>query len=277
MMEILNLRSADGTKINAHRWSPAGEPKAEVLLCHGLAEHMGRYDHLAKALTDANYRVTGVEFRGHGHSGGKRGHINRFDDYLNDFQAGSDAIGTEHFVVAHSMGTLVTLDFLRQQATKVRGIVLSGPALGIAVQAPRWKTTAGRVLSRLLPSLSMFNELDPKDVCSDPAVTAVYSKDPLVFDTITPRWYTEFVAAQVRVNAHASKYQTPLLGMWGTEDRLVSVPAIEEFMPTYGGHVDTKSWEGLYHEIFNEPQQDEVFKTLVNWLDKHCDKSTETT
>lgn len=275
-MEILNLRSSDGTKIHAHRWTPAGAHKAEVLLCHGLAEHMGRYEHVAKVLTDSGYRVTGIEFRGHGNSGGKRGHIDRFGDYLADFQAGADAIGAEHFVVAHSMGTLVTLDFLRQSSKSVRGIALSGPALGIAVQAPRWKTTAGRLLSRLLPSLAMFNEVDPKDVCSDPAVTEAYSKDPLVFDTITPRWYTEFVAAQKRVNAHASTYRIPLLAMWGTEDRLVSVPDIQHFMPIYGGDVETKSWEGLYHEIFNEPQQDEVFKTLIQWLDKHCEQSKET-
>jgi alpha-beta hydrolase superfamily lysophospholipase len=275
-MEILDLRSADGTKINAHRWSPAGAPKAEVLLCHGLAEHMGRYDHVAKALTDAGYRVTGIELRGHGHSGGKRGHIDRFDDYLADFRAGSAAIGQDHFVLAHSMGTLVTLELLRQTPETIKGVVLSGLALGIAVQAPRWKITAGKVLSRLLPSLAMFNEVDPSDICSDPAVTKEYVDDPLVFDTITPRWYTEFVAAQERVHAYAGRYHTPMLAMWGTEDRLVSISDIERFLPLYGGDLETKSWDGLYHEIFNEPQHEEVFNTFLQWLDKHCDQSTET-
>ena len=93
----------------------------------------------------------------------------------------------------------------------------------------------------------------------------------MVFDTITPRWYTEMLAAQDRVHEHSSSYSTPLLAMWGTKDVLVSIPDIERFVKSYGAEVESKSWAGLYHEIMNEPQQDEVFTTLLNWLDGHID------
>jgi lysophospholipase len=270
-LEILELRSADGTKLNAHRWTPKGTVKAEILLCHGLAEHMGRYDYVADTLTKHGYRVTGIELRGHGHSGGTRGHINKFSEYLDDMQSASDSIGGDHFILAHSMGSLVSLEYLRNSSTHVRGLAVTGLAVGVAVEAPVWKTAGARILSRVLPKLSLFNEIDPTTVCSDPAVVEAYVADPLVYNTITPRWYRQFLATIDRVQQHAASYKTPMLAMWGTEDVLVSLPDIQRFVASYGGSIESKSWEGLRHEILNEPQRDEILNHLLKWLELHCD------
>ncbi|MBT3217979.1 MAG: alpha/beta hydrolase [Proteobacteria bacterium] len=268
-MKQLNLNSMDGTPIRGYRWEPVGEAKADILLCHGLAEHMGRYLYVANSLAKANYRVTGIELRGHGHSGGKRGHVNRWQDYVEDLKSGARTIEGDHFVLAHSMGGLVGLDHLRS-ATNVRGFITTGPLLGVAVATPKWKVIAGRLLSRLLPSLSMVNELDPSTVCSDPDVVRAYAEDPLVFNTVTPRWFTELTAALDRVHGHAPHYQIPSLLMWGERDVIVGIDEIHDFAARFGGKLDTRGWQGLFHEILNEPVKDEVLGVILEWLDAHA-------
>lgn len=264
-MEELALTSADGTSLRAIRWTP-DEVRADVLICHGLAEHMGRYEHVAAALNAAGFRVTGIELRGHGKSGGPRGHVERWSDYVADLSAAAATIEGPYLLLGHSMGGLVSLDFARE-ARGLHAVAVSAPLLGVAVRAPTWKVWAGRLLSVVLPGLPMNNELDPTTVCSDPEVVAAYTSDPLVFDTITPRWFTEMNAARDRVNAHAPAYHLPLYALWGTKDRIVSTEAIERFASLWGGPKATRPWEGLFHEAFNEPSRDQVLGELVRWLE----------
>lgn len=265
-MTRIELRSTDGTLINGRRWSPEGEVKADILLCHGLGEHLGRYEYLGTYFSQRGYRVTGVELRGHGHSAGKRGHVDRWSQYVADLEAGADEIGGPHFVLGHSMGGLVSLDYVRT-AAEVTALIVSAPPVAIPDGAPQWKMMLGRVLSRILPRLSMGNEIDPAEVCSDPEVVAAYATDPLVFATITPRWFTEFSAAIERVQAHAPHYRVPMLAMWGSEDVVVNVDAVAEFPNQYGGPVEHKAWDGMRHEIFNEPDKDEVLDTVIGFIE----------
>jgi len=266
-LERIPLLSADGTEIAAVRWSPAAEVRGDVLLVHGLAEHMGRYGHVAKALTDAGYRVLGVELRGHGHSGGKRGHVDTWDQYVDDVRAGANAIGRPHAVLAHSMGGLVSLDHLRDG--EAWAVFTSAPLIEAAVPAPAWKVAAARVLTSLLPRLSMGNEIPSSWICTDPAVVAAYDADPLVYGTVTPRWYTEMLGAQGRVKGSAASYDLPLFAAWGTGDKIVSGPAIAAFAERWGGSKQVKAYDGLFHEILNEPVKDAILAEVVAFLDTH--------
>lgn len=266
-MDRIALRSADGTEIAAVRWTPAGEVRGDVLLVHGLAEHMGRYGHVAKALTDAGYRVLGVELRGHGHSGGKRGHVDNWERYVDDLRAAANAIGGPHAIVAHSMGGLVTLDHLRDG--DAWAVFTSAPLLEAAVPAPAWKIGAAKVLTKLLPKLSMGNEIPTSWICTDPAVVAAYDADPLVYGTVTPRWYTEMLGAQGRVKGSAAAYDVPLFAAWGTGDKIVSGPAIDAFAGRWGGPKQTHAYDGLFHEILNEPVKGTILAEVVAFLDAH--------
>lgn len=265
-MEQLELRSDDGTALAAYRWAPVGEVKADLLLVHGLADHMGRYPHVTATLTEAGYRVTGVELRGHGHSEGKRGHVTNWERYVDDLRAAARTIDGPHAIIAHSMGGLVTLDHLRDGPAWAA--VVSAPALAASVEAPTWKLAAAGLLSRVWPGLHMDNEIPSTAICSDPAVVEAYDADPLVFGVITPRWYTEFTAAQDRVKAAAAGYRTPLYAAWGSDDMLVSTEAIVEFCADYGGEVHTREWVDLYHEILNERRGDEVLAEMIAFLDE---------
>ncbi|MCB9763096.1 MAG: lysophospholipase [Alphaproteobacteria bacterium] len=270
-MEHSTLSSADGTKLAIRRWEPADTPRAPILLVHGLAEHLGRYVHVAEAFTTAGYDVTGLELRGHGHSGGKRGHVNRWSDYSDDVRAAAASIGEPFFLVAHSMGGLVSLATLCEPMNPLcRGLVISNPLLGVAVQAPKIKELGGRLLSRILPSLSMTNEIPTEHLSRDPEVVRRYEEDPLVYSTITPRWYTEMLKAQEAVFAHASAYRLPVLLLVGEADKLCSPEASLRFFDQLGAPDKTlKRYPGYYHELFNEPEKAEILAEVVAWLDQH--------
>ena len=267
-MENFDIRSADGTRLKAYRWSPETEPKADILLVHGGFEHLGRYEHVAQFFVDSGYRVVGVDLRGHGHSEGKRGHIMRWHLYVEDIRSVIATLGGNYYILCHSMGGLVSLDHLRT-ASSVLGVIASGPLLGVALQAPAIKKAAARLLSKVTPSLSMANELDGALVCSDPDEVEKYVNDPLIYATITPRWYTEMVDATQRVHQFATQFRTPLYLTYGTEDAIVSTDAIDAFAKQYGGKVELRVWPGLYHEIFNEPNRQEVFHGILQWLEQH--------
>ena len=202
-MKSTTISSRDGTPLNLAHWS-SDEARATVLLVHGLAEHMGRYAHVAKHLNEAGFEVYGIELRGHGHSGGKRGHLENWDEYVADVRAALEEIGQDVFLVSHSMGGLVTASVALSNASGIRGFSMSNPLLGVRFDPPAWKVGASRLLNRLMPRLSLSNELDTAWLSRDPEVISAYEKDKLVYSTITPRWYHHMVAAQEKVNGSAA-------------------------------------------------------------------------
>lgn len=261
-----DIRSRDGTRLAYFLAKDPDVPKGDVILCHGFAEHMGRYGHVVDALVAGGYRVRGVDLRGHGLSDGKRGFVKKWSDYGDDLLAAIARAPSEPFVVAHSMGGLVALDLVRDQ--KIRGIVASSPLLHALVEAPKWKTASAKVLSMIIPSLSMGNELKPDHVTRDEATAKAYASDPLVFQTVTPRWYTEMLAAADRVCAWGPKYTLPALLQVGTGEKIVDPKPIEQLSKDWGGPCAFRAWDGLYHELFNEPERAEVLAFVVAWLDK---------
>ncbi|RME25575.1 MAG: alpha/beta hydrolase [Deltaproteobacteria bacterium] len=264
-----SIRSADGTRLRLFQWTPPEPAGRDVLLVHGLAEHADRYHHVAAALNAAGHRATLVELRGHGRSEGRRGHVRRWQDYVDDVVAAARFVRGEMFIVAHSMGGLVVLDGLRGGPLREHAVAVavSNPLLGVAFDPPKVKEAAAGLLSRLLPWLSLSNELDVNLISRDKAVVAAYEADPLVFDTITPRWYTEMLGARKRVHAHAGRYDLPGLAMVGTGDGICDHRATVSLMERWG-HPDheVKRYEGLYHELFNEPEKERVLADLVAWL-----------
>ncbi|MCB9793288.1 MAG: lysophospholipase [Alphaproteobacteria bacterium] len=270
-VEHSTLKSRDGTELACRRWTPADAPKAQVLLVHGLAEHMGRYGHVGEALREAGYAVTGLELRGHGHSEGKRGFVERWSFYCDDVRAGLAAIGEPAFIIAHSMGGLVSVHTVLASDEGVRGLVTSNPQLGLAFTPPRIKAAAGRLLSRVLPSLSMTNELDASKLSRDPEVARKYLADPLVYNTITPRWFTEALKAMDGAHAQAGRLRVPLLMMLGDQDGLTDWQAGKRFYESAGSaDKQLKVYEGFYHELFNEPEKARVLADVVSWLDERA-------
>lgn len=267
-MQVLHTTSADGTKLRLGRW---GQPGRNILLVHGLAEHLGRYQHVGEALGNAGWQVTAVELRGHGESEGRRGHVDAWMQYIEDFQAAAAAAGADGnplVVVAHSMGGLVSLDALRTPVhPPVQAVALSNPLIEAAVTVPKWKLSLSGVLSKLLPRLALGNELNTHDLSRSPEIVQAYEQDTLVYSTVTPRWFTEHRGAIARIKAHAPRYTVPLRMMVGTEDRICNHEAALTFARQWGGAQTPAVYDGWYHELFNEPERETLLAELVAWLD----------
>ena len=260
-------RSSDGTQLATYSWSPEGEAIGQIVLVHGVGEHMGRYEHVAQALVAAGYAVRAVDFRGHGHSEGRRGHVDRWERYVEDLRAAVALQPGPYAIVAHSMGTMVSLDHLRD--AHAWGYVGSATTVGIGVKAPQWKLKAAGFLSKVWPTLKQSNEIPASHICSDPAVVKTYLADPLVFSTITPRWFIEVLAVQERIRAAAAHYDTPALVLYGEDDQIISIPDLVDFCSRYKAEMTVVSYPNMRHEVLNEFGQAEVIETLINWLNEH--------
>jgi len=263
-MQLSTIQSADGTSLRIGR---SGEGERHALIVPGLAEHLGRYDHVVEALNGAGFAVTVLELRGHGKSGGKRGHVDRWAQYLDDVKAAAATIEGPITLIGHSMGGLVVLDALINGLDNgVEALVLSDPNVAVAVDAPAIKVMGAKLLSRILPGLSLDNELDAAMISRDPEVVEAYKADPLVYSTITPRWFTEMLKSQERVIAHATQYSTPLLMLLGEGDAICDWRAAEALARNWGGEAKTIRYPEMYHEIFNELEKDRVISDMLAWL-----------
>lgn len=259
--------SPDGTRLRIVRFGVALPEKGrDLLVVHGLAEHAGRYAHVARAFASRGWRVSVLELRGHGHSGGKRGHVMRWQEYVDDVSAAVKTISPDYAILAHSMGGLVTLESLRLGLTP-RRVALSNPLLGVRVQAPVLKEKAAHVLSRIWPSLALTNELDASMLSRDVSVGQAYDKDPLVYNTISPRWYTEMRNAIARVTAAD-------WAAWGGKMRFhlsdtdpITDPPVSRTLVGRTPGLDVKEYPGMLHELFNEIGKEQVIADVADWLE----------
>lgn len=260
-METRWIDSADGTRLRIGQWGSGGR---SALVVPGLAEHAGRYAHVAEALVARGWSVSVLELRGHGQSGGRRGYVDAWSDYVADLSAAASAIGAGFSVFAHSMGGLVTLEALRVGAIAPARVAFSNPLLGVALDPPRWKTGAASLLSRVWPTLSLANEIPVEEISRDPAVQAAYNADPLVYGTLTARWYVEMLAAQVRVHAHPD-VGVPFRMFVGTADKICDPNTNRRFAEARQAPVT--SYEGMRHELVNEIGKEQVIAEIGDWLE----------
>jgi len=258
-------------------WEPTGKTKAVVCLVHGLGEHTGRYGHVGKSLNEAGYALFGFDLRGHGQTGGQRGHILSLDALMQDihqfvgFQK-QNFPDTPIFLYGHSLGAVFLLAYSIQHGEGLNGAVVTGLALRSPILEQKAKVMLVNVLGSLLPRLNIPTGLDPGTISRDSAVVRDYVNDPLVHDKSSLAFArTSFIAIDFCF-AHAHELAIPLLLMHGTDDKLVYPRGSEEFarrVSETNKDVTLKLWGGLYHEIHNEPEQVDVFKFTIEWLDKH--------
>jgi alpha-beta hydrolase superfamily lysophospholipase len=274
----LELRhtSARGTsRLYRQSWLPDGPPRAALVLVHGLGEHSGRYEYLAAHCTARGYAVHAVDHYGHGRSEGLRGHVERFSVYLDGLRALRDDVRGQHadlplFLLGHSMGGLIAAAFLGEDQASFRGCVLSGPALRSDAEPPKLAMALVRLISWLAPTAPLIG-LDPSGVSRDPAVVKAYMNDPLVHHgKATARLIAELSSTMRATLAAAPAIGLPLLVLHGDADVLTS-PAGSQALCDAAASADKtlKLYPGLYHEIFNEPERDQVLGDMSTWLEAH--------
>ncbi len=272
--------AADGERLAVYRWEPPGDAKAVLALIHGLGEHGGRYEHLARFLNDQGFLVLALDLRGHGRSPGARGNIPGYDVILTDiglFVSDTARLNQNLpiFLYGHSMGGGMVLNYCLKTQPQLAGIIVTGPLLRTAFDPPAWKILLAKFMYRLWPALTLPNELDVTAISRDSQVVDAYINDPLVHNRLSVRLGVEMLARGEWALAHAHEFRLPLLVMHGDADRLTSWQAASEFAGKAGSQCTLKIWPGLYHEIHNEPEQSEVFAFLHDWLTVVLEKTKD--
>ncbi len=268
---------ADGTSFYVQGWeSDDRKPKALIVLIHGLGEHTGRFAHVGKVLTEAGYVLAGFDLRGHGKSDGARGHSPSLDAYMQDIRQFLQWTAQRYpdlpqFLYGHSLGGLLVLAYSIQYGAGLKGVMVTSPGLHTALQEQKAKVAMVRLLGSLLPGVTVPSGLDPAMISRDPGVVQAYVNDPLVHYKTSLGFGKAALSAIDLCFRRAGEFPVPLLIMHGRGDKIAYSIGSEDFsklVRAAGGNVTLKLWDELYHEIHNEPEKAQVFKFMIEWLDK---------
>ena len=264
-------QTGDGIPIFARDWQPELPARAVVVMIHGLGDHSGRYAHIAAAMNAAGYAALAPDLRGHGRSGGKRGHFPSYAAVADDIEcalkeAANRYPGVPRFLYGHSLGGALVLFTILKRKPAIRGAIVTSPGLAPGMPQPAAKLAAAKVLNVLLPAFTLPNGLDLGNLSHDPAIQAAYFSDPLNHPLISARLGMELITQGAWVCSQKGEFPVPMLLLQGTGDHLVSPAATREFAAGLTGDVTYREWDGWYHELHNEPGKAEVIQTMVDWL-----------
>ncbi len=262
-----------GIQLFYQSWGPPIKPRAILLLVHGLAEHSGRYLNLVNELVPAGFLVCALDHRGHGLSEGRRCYVKRFDDYVEDLNTYVNIVRGAYpdikiFMVGHSLGGTIAVAYAEAHQDKLAGLILSAPALKAGSSITKRDKLLARIVSRLAPTAGV-SSLDATSISKDPAVVKAYVSDPLVFTgKISARLGAEILKAiEETIPPLMQTIKLPILIMQGAEDRLSNPEGSRVIFEGVSSSDKTlKRYEGLFHEIFNEPERAIVFADMRQWL-----------
>ena len=270
------FKSADGLNLYFQYWKPAQEApqatKAVIVIVHGGGEHSGRYGNVVDYFGERNYLLYGFDFRGHGKSGGKTGHVMNWREYREDLDSFLQLVQAENpdkslFLYSHSMGAQIALDYLTLDKHRpLSGVIASSPAIAPPAVS-RLLIMIGKVLSIILPGFQLENGLDVNAISRDPQVVRAYSNDSLVSSRISARWSSQFLACIDRVQSNAAKLDVPLLMFHGEADQIIPMQGSLQFFDKISfADKKLKIYQGGFHEPHNDLQKQEVFQDIEQWL-----------
>ncbi|MGF1692042.1 alpha/beta hydrolase [Photobacterium kagoshimensis] len=265
-----------GKQVYTQSWHPDGNhPHAIVIIVHGLGEHSGRYQNLIQTLLPLNIAVYGFDHTGHGKSEGKRVFIGNFDEFINTLDSYVDHVKQTHpnsplYLIGHSMGGLITSTYLIQHQNKIDGAILSAPAIQPPPQISPVLITLGKYIAAIAPTLPAV-ALDIKGLSRDDKVIDSYQQDPLVHaGNVTAGLSRQIQLAMGDVAQDGHRIKLPILVLQGTQDRLVNPQGAKFLVDTVSSKDKTlKQYDGLYHELFNEPEKAAVLKDVKQWISQH--------
>ncbi|MGI8462156.1 MAG: lysophospholipase [Solirubrobacterales bacterium] len=242
-----------------------------MVLAHGASEHSSRYEHVGEAFVERGYSLWALDHRGHGRSGGDRVYIEDFDFLIEDLGSLMRLAGAEHpdrkpFLFGHSMGGCIATGYAIRHDAELAGLVLSNPVA--TVKTAPGVAAISRALSRVAPRLGVY-AVDADGVSNDPEEVRKYVEDPLNFHGKLPvRSVAELGAEVDTFPDRAARITVPTLIMYSTTDPIAAPEGSEMLAERVGSDdVTLRNWEGLKHEILNEPERDEVLAAILDWLD----------
>lgn len=250
------------------------KPRGTIVLTHGIAEHSDCYHLFAKELAESGWEVWGWDLRGHGRSPGKRGFVRDFSDFkkdlfclLNEVKKSREATGPI-VLFGHSMGGLITIRMLQEwNPDGITALVLSAPAVGLALAVPRVKEILAKIAVNWAPGLTLHNEIHYEDLSRDPEMLAAYEKDPLRHDRICPALFLGMTSDFTKSLEEAKDMTWPTLVIHGGNDHIISAHAIRQFYDSLGSsEKEIHLYPDSLHEVLNDLDKDHAIKDITKFL-----------
>ncbi len=266
-----SLKTGDGLSIFCQSWLP-DRPTAVVILAHGYAEHSGRYQHVVDALLGQNYAVYALDHRGHGQSGGQKGYVANFSSLVADLSLYVQQVQAAHpglktILLGHSMGAAISLHYVIEHPKQIDLLVLSAPYLIDGGNASPLLIKISGIVAALFPQLPI-KAIDSAAISRDPTVVQDYDNDPLNSrEKVRARAGKELLSAGPHVFRHADQIALPILIMHGDADAIASVEGSRKLHQLLSSaDKSLQIYHGLYHEILNEPERDQVLQDILGWI-----------
>ena len=254
------------------------QTRGTIVVTHGLAEHSENYNTFAQELAQDGYTVVAWDLRGHGRSEGKRGYVEDFSDYSHDHDLMIKFVKAQiHkrekplFLFGHSLGGLITLKTLLLHApAHVQAVLLSSPALGVSLEVPAIKVKAARFLSDWAPKVTLYNEINYRDLHKNEELIKKYQQDPLRHEKISPRLFLGMMSSIDEVFRQAQDIHLPLLMQLAGQEKVVSTSSSQKFFDLVSSkRKEIHIYPDSFHEIFNDIESPSAFKDLKNFLQKN--------
>jgi alpha-beta hydrolase superfamily lysophospholipase len=267
------FRGFGGLELYYQRWAPKSRYRAVLVFIHGFSDHSSRHPNLVNRVAASAKAVYSFDLRGHGRSPGQRGYIGSWTELREDVAAfvrfvSDKEPGLALFLMGHSLGGLVVLEYALHFSEGLAGIIASSPSIGEIGVSP-WKLAVGRLLSRAWPRFSLKAGLKDEWVSRDPDVVRASSEDPLSHGRGTARLASEMEQAIRWTRSHAAHLEVSLLVTHGSADRIVPPEAARSFFDGVGSSDRERyEYEGGYHELDNDTCHPEVLRDLVAWMDR---------
>lgn len=265
-----SLIGGDGTTLLLRRRT-VDDPRSTILLAHGISEHSGRWGHVAEFFAGRGHEVYAYDHRGHGGSGGRRMHVDRFDQFLDDLAVVVDHVRGDLPLVlyGHSLGGLISAAYAETDRPQPDLLVLSAPSLAATI--PRPLVVVGRLLDRLAPNTRIPTPFNDAQLSRDPSVGEAFRNDPLAHFTVTARFGAASVDAMDHVGAALHRISVPTLVVHGGDDRLVPTETSAPLGDVDG--IDREVFPGLRHEVHNEPEATQVLGFVAEWIERRLSQS----
>ncbi|MDZ7725638.1 MAG: alpha/beta hydrolase [candidate division KSB1 bacterium] len=266
------MNNSRGHHLHYRQWVP-DTVKAGILFAHGIGEHSGRYDQVARYFCERDIAFHALDHQGHGQSEGKRGHIPDFKNYVKDLEAFREQVqpilgSAPLFLMGHSMGGLIAFRYLIEHQELIAGAVFSAPSLKIKMQIPAWKNMMALALARVVPSLTVKNGINADLLTHDEMIVDLYRSDPLVHPFISLSLYFDMINTGEYCLQQAHRIRRPVLFMFGGNDEITDMDASRKaFNQINTTDKQFHVLDGEYHEILNELNKTDIFATIFNWIE----------
>lgn len=270
--ESRHVAGVGGVRLHYRAWE-LESPRAAVLVLHGLFEHSRRYRELAETLAGVGLSTYALDLRGHGASGGRKGYVRRFGQFLDDVDRFTDDVSAAlpaalpRFLLAHSMGGLIGIRYLEERDPELTGAVITSPWLALAESPPAWQRALLRTLARALPIVPIPSGMDADVLSHDADRVADYRDDPVIYSTVTPRLLTEALDAGDAAVRRKDRIDVPVLFVLAGDDRVVATDRALALARSLTGDVTIDVREGAYHEVLQETERGAVMAEIVGWME----------